>query len=231
MRSKSITIAVLFSGALLTCLDEGTAHAQIPQIVERDPNWEIVGNVSMGIGLGSVIVMPRVYYSSPVATVGWKARWHISALAPIMSMTGLALLLDGPIKTAIQKPKDGCTVEQTLAKLPDSGCESFGMPSTHAFASWGATGAGLGIFLMDTIKWSNGHFHVGSFIGNVAVPFTASIMTSVSRSADGSGLGFEDTPQVVLGAVPGVIIGAALGLSYAYLQEPDCGYGNYLICW
>jgi hypothetical protein len=231
MRSKAIlTAGVLAVGACL-CLDEGTANAQIPPVVGRDPNWETVSNVSLGIGVGVVSLMPRVYYSSPDATVGWKARYHVSMLAPAMTLTGLTLLVDGPIRSEFQRPKQGCSVEDTLAQLPGSGCESFGGPSTHAFASWGATGAGLGTFLVDTLKYSDGHFSAPSFVGNVGVPIAASIMTSVSRSADGSGLGPESTEQVLAGALPGFAVGALLGAGYALLQEPDCGYGNYLFCW
>lgn len=231
MRSKTILTAGVLAGLASLTLAEGTAEAQIPPFVARDANWDVVSNVSLGIGVGVAALMPRVYYSSPDATVGWKARYHVSVLAPAMTLTGLTMLVDGPIKAQFQSPKQGCSVEDTLAGLPDSGCESFGGPSTHAFASWGATGIGLGTFLVDTLKYSDGHFSVPSFVGNVAVPLTSSIMTSVARSADGNGLGPESTEQVVAGALPGFAVGALLGVGYALLQEPDCGYGNYLFCW
>ncbi len=231
MRSKAILSVGLFASAACLCLSEGTANAQIPPVVGRDQNWETVSNVSLAIGVGVVALMPRVYFSSPDATVGWKARYHVSALAPAMTLTGLTLLLDGPIRDKIQSPKQGCSVEDTLARLPNSGCESFGSPSTHAFASWGATGAGVGTFMVDTFKYSDGHFNGPSFVGNVAVPLVASIMTSVSRSTDGSGLAPEDAKQVLAGGLPGFAVGALLGVGYSMLQEPDCGYGNYLFCW
>ncbi|MSP25212.1 MAG: hypothetical protein EXR75_08620 [Myxococcales bacterium] len=232
MRSKSKFLASGFLAALGSCwLAEGDAHAQIPPLVERDPNWDAVSQVMLGIGAGTVALMPRVYYSSPAATVGWKARWHVSALAPIMTMTTLTLLVDGPLHDEMQGAKQGCSVEETFAALPQSGCEAFGSPSTHAFASWGATGAGLGVFLVDTVKHSRGEFSVPSFVGNVGVPLTTSILASVARSADGSGLGPEDTDQVLGGALAGAGIGLLVGAGYAFLQEPDCGYGNYLFCW
>ncbi len=218
--------------ALALCLFPEDASAQIPPIQERDPNWDTVSSVSLAVGVGSVVLMPRVYYASPEATVGWKARWHISSLAPTMTMVGLTLLVDGPIRDALQKPQQGnCTVDNTLISAPNSGCESFGMPSTHAFASWGATGAGTGIFLVDTFEHSNGEFSVPSFIGNVGLPLTASIMTSVSRSADGRGVGPESTEQVLAGAIPGFAVGMLVGMAYGFLQEPDCGYGGNLFCW
>jgi hypothetical protein len=232
MRSiAKVALAGIVGGVACTCLGAGNAHAQIPPLVERDPNWDTVSTVTMLIGVTSVSLMPRVYYSSPDATVGWKARWHVSALAPIMTLTGISLLVDGPIRDVVQNTRQGCSIDETTANLPDSGCESFGGPSSHAFASWGATGAGLGIFLVDTLKYSDGNFNVPSFLGNVAVPFTASIWTMVARSQDGSGLGHENTGQVFAGTLPGLGVGALLGVTYSLLQEPDCGYGGYLFCW
>lgn len=232
MRMKARLVAAgVLAGALFMSLDEGEAQAQIPPIAERDPNWDTLSSVSMAIGAISVSAWPRIYYSSPDATVGWKARWHVSAFAPIMTLTGITMLVDGPIRDAIQSPKDGCTVDETLAQLPDSGCESFGGPSTHAFASWGALGAGTTIWLVDWLEYSDSNFSVPSFVGNVGLPFVAAIMTSVSRSADGLGIGPEGTGQVVAGALPGFATGALLGLGYSLLQEPDCGYGGYMFCW
>ncbi len=232
---KTILTASILAGACATWLCEGTAHAQIPPIVDRDNNWATVSHVTTGIGAGVVTLMPRVYYSSPAATVGWKARWHFSALAPVMTFTTLSFLVEGPIKNAIKSPRPGCTVEQTLARLPDTGCETFGGPSTHAFVAWGATGYGLGVFLVDTLKYSDFNFNIGSFVGNVFVPLAGSIVTSVARSQVGGGTpdigGHENAGQVLAGALPGVAVGAVLGVAYSFLQEPDCGYGNYLFCW
>ncbi len=233
MKAK-VVAAGLLTGALCVFLNEDAALAQadVPPTVERDPNWDAVSSISMMIGVGSVALMPRVYYSSPDATVGWKARWHVSSLVPTLGLTGLTLLVDGPIRNAIQSPKEGCTLDDTLQRPPDGdGCESFGGPSTHAFASWGATGAGMGIFLVDMFEYSDGDFNVPSMLGNVALPLTASIMSSVSRSADGRGIGPEGTGQVVAGALPGFAVGMLLGVGYAMLQEPDCGYGGYIFCW
>lgn len=230
MRAKFVAAGVL-AGVLTMGLGDNTAQAQIPPIVERDPNWDTVSSISMVIGVASVSLMPRVYYSSPDATVGWKARWHFSALAPIMSYTAATLLVDGPIREAIQSPKEGCTVDETLAQLPDSGCETFGGPSTHAFASWGAFGYGAVVWAVDTFHYSDFEFSTGSFIGNVAIPLTAAFLTSAARSADGRGLGPEGLGQVVAGSLPGLGIGALMGLGYSLMQEPDCGYGGYLFCW
>lgn len=227
-----ITVAGAVAAALTTGINIPCASAQsIPPTIERDSNWETVSHVTLALGVASVALMPRVYYSSPDSTVGWKGRWHMSSLAPAMTLTALTLLVDGPIKQSVAGPRPGCNADQTNFALPDSGCESFGSPSTHAFASWGATGAGLSVFLVDTLKYSDGQFSAPSFIGNVALPLASSIVTSAARSANGSGLGPENTKQVAIGAVTGVATGMLLGLGYALFQEPDCAYGGALICW
>jgi hypothetical protein len=230
MRVKAIAAGLLAAAACAT-VAEGDAHAQIRPIAERDPNWDAISSVSMVIGVTTVSLMPRVYYSSPDSTVGWKARWHFSQFAPVLAMTAASVLVEVPIRDAIQSPKEGCTVDQTLAQLEGSGCETWGGPSTHSFAAWGAFGAGTSIFLVDMIKYSDLEFSVPSLIGNVAVPLTAAFMTSVSRSADGRGIGPEGTGQVFAGALPGLGVGALLGFTYAMLQEPDCGYGGFVFCW
>lgn len=235
MRTKPKFVAAsVLAGVLCASLGIGEAQAQTPPIAERDPNWDAVSTIFMAVGISSVSLMPRIYYSSPDATVGWKARWHFSLLAPALAMTAATVLVEVPIRDAIQSPKAGCSVDQTLSELPDSGCETFGGPSTHSFAAWGAFGAGTTIFLVDTFKYSDGEFggpSVGSLVGNVVLPLGSALMTSFARSADGRGVSPEDTGQVIAGALPGVAVGALLGLGYSFFQEPDCGYGGYLFCW
>jgi hypothetical protein len=54
-------------------------------------------------------------------------------------------------------------------------------------------------------------------------------MTSVAR-----GVGtepHEDADQILVGLAAGLPIGFLTGIGYALLQEPNCGYGNNLICW
>ncbi|MEM9695948.1 MAG: hypothetical protein AAGA56_25620 [Myxococcota bacterium] len=238
MRTKGRCWAAgLVAGVIATVASPQYAAAQssdgaIPPLVERDQTWDTISTASMLIGAASVSLMPRIYYSSPDATVGWKARWHISALAPIMTFTSVTLLVDGPVKNAIQSNRPGCTTDFTLARLPGSECESFGGPSTHAFAAWGSFGYGTAVFLVDTLKYSDSEVSVGSLVGNVALPFSTAILSSVARAQAGSGAeGHESAGQIVAGTLPGVAVGALLGLGYAWLQEPDCGYGGYIFCW
>ncbi|AUX24137.1 hypothetical protein SOCEGT47_046730 [Sorangium cellulosum] len=229
IRQKVVAAGCLAVAACLLAPREAAAQATT---VERDEGWGTVSDVSLALGASAVFLMPRVYYSDPEATVGWKGRWHFSVLAPAMTMTALTLLVDLPIKGAVESPRPGCGIEETKTALAGSGCESFGGPSTHAFASWGATGAGTGIFLVDTFRYSAGRFNAGGFIGHVAFPLTASIVTSIARGvAPGNAEAYENGGQIAIGGVTGFLSGLAFGTAYAMLQRPNCGYGNALFCW
>jgi hypothetical protein len=218
----------LLSAALLA-----PREAAAQTTTTQDPTWGLVSNITMLIDVGVVTLMPRIYYNDPEATVGWKARWHISVLAPALSMTALTLLVDGPIKNAIGSPRPNCTAEDTgLNSTIMTGCNSFGMPSTQSFAAWGAMGTGTAIFLVDTLKYSNSKFHAGSFVGNVAVPFVLSVVTSVARTQASGGNSPAETPiQVVAGSLSGFVTGALVGVGYSFMQRPNCGYGNSIVCW
>jgi hypothetical protein len=228
IREKVVAAGCLAVSAYL--LAPGEAAAQTT--VRRDKNWATVSDVSLVLGTSVVFLMPRVYYSDPESTVGWKGRWHFSVLAPAMTMTALTLLVDLPIKGALESPRPGCSIDETNTALAGSNCESFGGPSTHAFASWGATGAGTGIFLVDTFRYSSGRFNAGGFIGNVAFPLTASVVTSIARGvAPGDAEAHENAGQIAIGGVTGFLSGLAIGTAYAMFQRPNCGYGNALFCW
>lgn len=228
IREKVVAAGCLAVAACLLAPGEAAAQTN----VERDKNWATVSDVSLVLGSSVVFLMPRVYYSDPESTVGWKGRWHFSVLAPAMTMTALTLLVDLPIKDAVESTRPGCGVEATKTALADSGCESFGGPSTHAFASWGATGAGTGIFLVDTFRYSSGRFNAGGFIGNVAFPLTASVVTTIARGVAPDGTRpHENAGQIAIGGVSGFLSGLAIGTAYAMFQRPNCGYGNALFCW
>ncbi len=232
MRIKEIVLASLgLVAASWMYSSEASAQDAVPTIASRDQNWGIVSDVSLAIGASTVFLMPRVYYSDPESTVGWKGRWHFSHFAPMMTMAAATLLFDGPIKNSLQYTRPGCTDVDPRVAGPGSGCETFGGPSTHAFATWGAFGVGTGIFLVDTLKYSKGRFHAGSFVGNVIVPLAAGVMSSVSRSVNGSGIQFESDEQVLAGTFIGMGTGMLVGVAYSLLQRPSCGYGNAVFCW
>ncbi|MEZ4298274.1 MAG: hypothetical protein R3B70_25195 [Polyangiaceae bacterium] len=203
-----------------------------PQVA-RDQGWGAVSDVALTIGVLSPFLMPRVYYSDPTSTVGWKGRWHVSMLAPAMTMLGATLLVDIPIKNEAKGARPGCDASNTQVGFPGSGCETFGGPSTHMFATYGALGTGTAIFLVDTFKYSDGRFSAPAFIGNVGIPLVASVLGTVGRSFENSAdvRAFEDPGQVAAGAISGLLTGAAVGVTYAILQRPSCGYGDAVICW
>lgn len=207
--------------------------------VPRDQNWGTVSDVALTIGVLSPFLMPRVYYSDPTATVGWKGRWHVSMLAPAMTMLGAALLIDIPIKNEAKGARPGCDAGSTQVGFPGSGCETFGGPSTHMFGTYGALGTGTAIFLVDTFKYSDGRFSVPGFIGNIGLPLTAAVFGTIGRAIEtgtdattGTSLrAYEDGGQIAAGAISGLLTGAAIGVTYALLQRPSCGYGDAIICW
>ena len=232
MRIKQLVLASMgLVAASWINSSEAVAQSTVPPIVGRDADWATVTQVSTIVGASTVFLMPRVYYSDPESTVGWKGRWHFSHFAPMMTMAAATLLVDGPIKNAVQSVRPGCSGVDPAFAGPGSNCETYGGPSTLAFASWGAFGVGTGIFLVDTLKYSKGRFNAGSFIGNVAVPLVAGVLTSVGRSVDGVGQPFETQNQVLAGTFIGMGTGMLVGVAYSLLQRPSCGYGNSIFCW
>jgi hypothetical protein len=173
--------------------------------------------------LGLQLVLPRVFYSDPEVTAGWKARWHLSALAPVMTLATLSLVNEGYLRDSIAAPRPGC--EEGSFTFSD--CPSFGMFSTQSFAAFSALGQGTGVFLGDTLKWSDGRFNGGAFAGQVGVPLVLSVITAVGRNAGD----WESTGQIWTSAGVGVVVGMGTGLMYSLLQRPECGYSGSLLCW
>lgn len=232
MRRQGLIVGTCAATALALLAPDLASAQPVPPSAPRDENWGTVSDVALVIGAATVSLMPRVYYSDPSATAGWKGRFHFSQLAPVMTLTVATVLVEVPIKDGLASVRPGCTADETNVSFPDSGCETFGGPSTHSFAAWSATGAGTGIFLVDTLKFSKGRFSVPGFIGNVVVPLTASIMTSVGRGVEYEGVfPYEDGGQIVAGIIPGFFTGLAVGAAYAVLQRPNCGYGGAVFCW
>jgi len=231
--SHTIVAASLTALAATLAFEQDAAAQLIPQAAPRDQNWGTVSDVALTVGVLSPFLMPRVYYNDPTSTVGWKGRWHISVLAPAMTMFGAALLVDLPIKREAKGPRPGCTVDESANAFPAAGCETFGGPSTHMFATWGSLGTGTAIFLVDTFKYSDGRFNAGAFIGNVFLPLTASVFGTMGRAIQSGPdvFAYEDGGQIAAGAISGLLTGAAIGAAYALLQRPSCPYGDSLFCW
>ncbi|MBK6693776.1 MAG: phosphatase PAP2 family protein [Myxococcales bacterium] len=179
--------------------------------------------MTMVAGGATELLMPRIFYADPEVTVGWKARWHVSVLAPVMTLTSATLLNDLALKNLFKSHRPGC--DESNNKL--AGCESYGSPSTHAFASFSALGHGAAVFVFDTFKWSGGRFNGGAFAGHLAGPLVLAGITGVGRSVGD----YESFGQVLVGGTIGLGVGFLSGLTYSLMQRPECGYTGSLICW
>lgn len=219
-RLKALVLPAVLAGAFAS--SDASAQAVSP-VPERSVPWETVTGITMGAAAATQLLMPRIFYSDPEVTVGWKARWHVSVLAPVMTLTGLVLLNEGALKNVFQGDRPGC--DATNAGLPN--CDSYGMLSTHSMAAFAALGHGGAVFLFDTTKWSDGRFNGWGFAGNVAVPFVLAGVTAIGRGVGN----WETTGQILLGGVTGLGLGFLSGMTYALMQRPECGYTGNLICW
>jgi hypothetical protein len=174
-------------------------------------------------GVATTLLMPRILTAIPENTAGWKTRWHVSVLAPTLTNVSLTVLNELALKDAIGSHRPGCD-EATQGR---GDCRDFGSLSSHAFLSFAALGQGTTTFLVDTLKWNDGSFHLGAFVGDVGLPLVFAGVTAIGRSAGN----WEGSGTVVLSSVAGLVTGAVTGLGYALLQEPACGYTGSLICW
>lgn len=190
---------------------------------DRSTSWQTVTSITMVAGVATATLMPRIFYADPETTAGWKARWHVSVLAPALTNVSLTMLNEHALKDAIRSQRPGCND----ANFGSGHCQDFGSLSSHAFLSFAALGQGTAVFLVDTLKWSDGRFHVGAFVGDVAFPLVFAGITAVGRSAGN----WEESGTVVLSSVGGLVAGGLTGLTYAMLQRPECGYTGALICW
>jgi hypothetical protein len=213
--------AAAFVGAI--SLSSGDAHAQATPPPSRDKTWGGVSDALVVSSLGVQLLMPRIYSAEDETTEGWKARWHLSALAPLMTISTLSLANQLYFKDSFKGDRPGC--DDTNRGGPN--CTDFGGPSTHSFAATSLFVHGTAVFLVDTFKWSHGRVNPASAIGNVGVPLILGIITMAGRSAGN----YESGGQIVAGATAGLAVGLVTGLTYALLQRPDCGYAGGLVCW
>ncbi|HEY2511472.1 MAG TPA: hypothetical protein VGI39_11475 [Polyangiaceae bacterium] len=213
----------LLAPAMLVLSASSPAGAQATPMPNRDQNWGTVSSVTVATAGVLALVMPRVFYSDPEATVGWKARWHVSQLAPVMTLSMLSVLNEYALKDGIKGFRPGCDATNT----PGPNCTTYGTPSTHAFAGSAALGQGVAVWLFDMTKWSGGRFNAGSFVGNVFLPLVLAGVTDGARAAGN----FENGGQIIAGSLGGVALGFLSGMTYALMARPECGYTGNLICW
>ena len=221
-------ISILLQVAALVLLSSvsqrASAQSAMPApIPERSAGWKNATNIMALSSAGLVMIMPRVFYSDPEVTAGWKARWHLSVLAPSMTLAAATLLNEVVLKDSLAAYRPGCSEDNQ--GLP--GCESYGSLSSPTFLAFSSFGQGTGIFLVDTFKWSGGRVNGGALVGDVAAPLILSILTAVGR---GSG-NWESGGQVWGTAAIGLGAGLGMGVLYALLQRPECGYSGGMICW
>lgn len=199
-----------------------TSSAQA-QSIERDEGWDDATTILALSSAGLQLVLPRVFYADPEVTAGWKARWHVSVLAPSMTLAALTLFNEQELKESFEGYRPDCNEENAA----DPACSSYGMLSSHSFLAFSALGQGTAVFLTDTLKWSGGRFHAGAFAGQVGVPLVLAVLTAVGRTSGN----WETGGQVWGSAGIGFGAGLATGALYALLQRPECGYTGNLICW
>lgn len=220
MRGMRKRLALGLASALALVATSASAQTPPPS---RDSTWGTVSTITAVGALGFEAVMPRFFYSDPEVTVGWKARWHVSALAPVLTLGSLSLFNEFVLKDGFEADRPGC--DDSNRGGPN--CESFGMPSTHSFAAFSALGHGTAVFLFDTTKWSNGRFNGGSLAAHVGVPFVLGLITAVGRGAGE----FESADQILAGGALGLGAGFLTGMTYALMARPECGYTGAMVCW
>ncbi|MBX3231399.1 MAG: hypothetical protein KIT84_10675 [Labilithrix sp.] len=219
--------ALVLGAAALSCalLAPKSARAQALPPPDRSAGWEATSTVAMAIGMGSQVLMPRLYWSDTEVTIGWKARWHASVLAPTMFLLTTAMFNELVVKPEITSYRPGCGTSNPGAP----GCTTFGMPSTHTFVAFSALGHGTGLFLVDTFKWNDGRIHGGSIAGHLGLPLLAAGLTIAGRVAGTPSQ--EHGDQALVGGAFGLVFGVLAGGAYALFQRPECPYGAGVICW
>src|SRR4051812_38231550 len=123
-------------------LTEAPAFAQAAPPPVRSDSWNQATNITAVSAMGLVLLMPRVFYSDPEVTVGWKARWHLSALAPTMTLIATGLVNEQFLKDAFKGYRPGCS-DMNQGMVAE--CNDYGMLSTHSYLVGSALGQGLGV--------------------------------------------------------------------------------------
>jgi hypothetical protein len=225
-KSRKNKWGLLVAGAALTAgmSIAAPAQAQVATVPpERSDAWNSATTILALSALGLELVMPRVFYADPEVTAGWKARWHLSAFAPIMTLATLTLINEHHLKSSFESPRPGCDDTNIF----HGACSTYGLFSSQSLLAFSALGQGTGVFLGDTLKWSDGRFNAGAFTGQVGVPLVLAVITAVGRTSGD----LESGGQVWTSAGVGAVVGLGTGLVYSLMQRPECGYTGSLLCW
>ncbi len=227
-RRKRALVPLAAAAALgVVTLASAPASAQMmPQAdasLERSTAWDDATTIMALSTWGLQLVMPRVFYADPEVTAGWKARWHLSVLAPMMTLAAFTLVNEQHLKPSFESPLPGCE-----ERMDDPRCAGqFGMFSSQSLLAFSSLGQGTGVFLGDTLKWSDGRFNAGAFTGQVGVPLVLAVITAIGRTSGN----LESGGQVWASAGVGAAVGLGTGLLYSLMQRPECGYTGSLLCW
>jgi hypothetical protein len=216
------------SSFVLAVLTSSGARAQSaptppPSPPNRSDGWNTATNALAASALAVELLLPRVFYSDPEVTSGWKGRWHVSALAPVMTLTTIGLFNETTLKDTFSGLRPGCQD----ANQGQAGCTSFGFLSTQSFLAASALGEGVSVFLVDTLRWSGGQVNAGALLGEVGIPLILAPITAIGRTSGN----WESGGQSWGSAAIGLGLGLATGFLYASMQRPECGYSGNLICW
>lgn len=233
VRSLPRWLAVPLLAAVLSFSTNARANDQLDQpLPDRSDGWNRATNIMALSSAALQVLMPRVFYSDPEVTVGWKARWHISVLAPSMTLFALSMANEAYLKDEFKSLRPECETDDPQEAADDNirfdgSCTEYGLFSTQSMLAFSALGQGAGVFLVDTIKWSGGRFNFGGFMGNVGVPLVLAVLTAVGRTSGN----WESAGQVWTSAGVGLGAGVGMGVLYAMAQRPECGYSGGLLCW
>jgi len=217
-----LVAAVLLLSTNARADDDPMMEEMAEPTFERSGGWNRATNIMALSSAALQVLMPRVFYSDPEVTVGWKARWHVSVLAPSMTLFALSMFNEAYLKDEFQSLRPDCEKEGDHRT-----CREYGLFSTQSMLAFSSLGQGAGVFLVDTIKWSGGRFNFGGFMGNVGVPLVLAVLTAVGRTSGN----WETGAQVWTSAGVGVGTGVGMGVLYAIAQRPECGYSGGLLCW
>jgi hypothetical protein len=191
---------------------------------QRSIPWQTVTSITAVSAMATQVFMPRVFYADPETTVGWKARFHVSVLAPTLALTSLTLLNEYALKSELGGKRPGCGDSEAI---PCTDTDPYDTLSSHSFLAFSAFGHGTAVFLVDTLKWSDGRLNGASLTGDVVLPVILAVVTAVGRGAGN----WEGTGSIVLSSGLGLAFGALTGVGYALMARPECGYTGNLICW
>lgn len=216
-------LSVLAAGGVSTIVASASAQTAPSPVPDRSDGWNTATSVFAAVSWASVLATPRYTYADADVTVGFKPRWHVSVLAPTMTLATLAFVNRDFLQKEIGGFRPGCDDSNRGV----AGCERRGMPSTHALVSFSALGQGAGIFLVDTFKWNHGKLAPVSLVGHVLLPLVSSSLVLAGRIAGDH----ETTPQVLVGAGAGLGLGLGMGVVYAIFQRPECRFGAGIVCW